>query len=173
VGQHGDGGHAGAGAGVRADRGERHATTDRATLANLGDSRLHAMADGLASVLLVIAPLSLFLWEIGHDRPLAEARTLAVNALVVGEIFYLLNSRRIDASVLSWDGLLGSRAVLASIGLILLLQLLFTYAPPVQTLMGTAAISAADWLIVTLAGTVLLLWVEAEKTRRRRWGQRA
>ncbi|CDI03295.1 ATPase, P-type (Transporting), HAD superfamily,subfamily IC [Candidatus Competibacter denitrificans Run_A_D11] len=128
---------------------------------------------GLATGLLVVAPLALFLWEIGHDRPLAEARTLAVNALVVGEIFYLLNSRRIDASVLSWDGLLGSRAVLVSIGLILLLQLLFTYAPPVQTLMGTAAISAADWLIVTLAGTVLLLWVEAEKTRRRRWGQRA
>jgi magnesium-transporting ATPase (P-type) len=99
---------------------------------------------------------------------------VAVNALVVGEIFYLFNSRfMFDASVLSRDGLLGSRAVLASIGLILLLQLLFTYAPPVQTLMGTAAISAADWLIVTLAGTVLLLWVEAEKTRRRRWGQRA
>lgn len=128
----------------------------------------------LAAALLVIAPLALFLWETLHDeRSLAEARTLAVNALVMGEIFYLFNSRRIFASVLSRDGLLGSRAVLISIGLMLLLQLFFTYAPPMQKLMDTTAISAVDWLIVILAGIGLLLIVEAEKAIRRQLDQRA
>ncbi len=118
---------------------------------------------GAVSVLLVIAPLGLFLWEAANGRPTDEARTLAVNALVMGEIFYLFNSRYIHASVLSWEGLLGSRPVLATIGLMLLLQLAFTYLPPMQQLMGTTAITAADWGIVTLAGLALLLLVELEK----------
>ena len=120
------------------------------------------------SALLVIAPLGLFLWEAANGRPTDEARTLAVNALVLGEIFYLFNSRYIHGSVLSRAGLLGSRPVLISIGLMLLLQLAFTYFPPLQHLMGTAPISVADWGIVTLAGVVLLLLVELEKTVWRR-----
>ena len=118
---------------------------------------------GAVSLLLVIAPLGLFLWEAANGRPTDEARTLAVNALVMGEIFYLFNSRYIHASVLSREGLLGSRPVLGSIGLMLLLQFAFTYLPPMQELMGTTAISAADWGIVTLAGLALLLLVELEK----------
>jgi magnesium-transporting ATPase (P-type) len=115
------------------------------------------------SVLLVIAPLGLFLWETAQGRPLAEARTLAVNALVMGEIFYLFNSRYIYSSVLSREGLLGSRPVLATIGLMLLLQLAFTYFPPLQRLLGTAPMSMSSWIIVTLAGMVVLLLVELEK----------
>ncbi len=118
---------------------------------------------GAVSVLLVIAPLGLFLWEAANGRPTDEARTLAVNALVMGEIFYLFNSRYIHASVLSREGLLGSHPVLATIGLMLLLQLAFTYLPPMQQVMGTTAISPADWGIVTLAGVAVLLLVELEK----------
>jgi len=118
---------------------------------------------GAVSVLLVIAPLGLFLWEAAQGRPHEEARTLAVNALVVSEIFYLFNSRYIHGSVLSRAGLLGSRPVLVSIGLMLLLQLAFTYFPPLQRLMGTEPIRVADWGIVTLAGVAVLLLVELEK----------
>lgn len=124
------------------------------------------------SVLLVIAPLALFQWEALQQRPLAEARTLAVNALVVSEIFYLFNSRYIHSSVLSPAGLLGSRPVLISIGLMLVLQLAFTYAPPLQRLMGTAPIGLADWGVVTLAGVAVLLLVELEKALWRKWRRR-
>ena len=124
---------------------------------------------GFVSVLLVVAPLGLFLWEVGQNRPLAEARTLAVNALVVAEIFYLFNSRYIFNPVLSRGGLLGSRPVLISIGLMLLLQLAFTYFPPLRHLMGTEPISPADWMTVTLAGVTVLLLVELEKAVWRRW----
>ncbi|MDG4596338.1 MAG: cation-transporting P-type ATPase [Candidatus Contendobacter sp.] len=115
------------------------------------------------SVLLVVTPLGLFLWEAAQGRSHEEARTLAVNALVVGEIFYLFNSRYIHGSVLSRAGLLGSRPVLISIGLMLLLQLAFTYFPPLQRLMGTEPIGVADWGIVLLAGVAVLLLVELEK----------
>lgn len=115
------------------------------------------------SMLLVVAPLGLFLWEAAQGRPHEEARTLAVNALVVSEIFYLFNSRYIHGSVLSRAGLLGSRPVLVSIVLMLLLQLAFTYFPPLQRLMGTEPIGVADWGIVILAGLAVLLLVELEK----------
>ena len=115
------------------------------------------------SVLLVIAPLGLFLWEVERHMPLEEARTMAVNALVVGEIFFLFNSRYIYSSSLSREGLLSSRPVLTTIGILLVLQLAFTYFPPMHRLLGTAPISARSWMIVTLAGVAVLLVVELEK----------
>ncbi|MFO1371681.1 MAG: cation-transporting P-type ATPase [Candidatus Competibacteraceae bacterium] len=115
------------------------------------------------SVLLVIAPLGLFLWQAVHGVAQDEARTVAVNALVMGEIFFLFNSRSITGSVLSWDGLLGSHSVLATIGILLVLQLAFTYFPPLQHLMSTTPMSAANWGIVTLAGLAMFLLVELEK----------
>lgn len=126
----------------------------------------------LMSVLLVIAPLVLFHRGIAQGMALEEARTVAVNALVIGEIFYLLNSRYLYDSVLSWQGLFGNRYVLITIGLMLLLQWIFTYFPPMEQLMGTAPISAGSWLIVVLAGIAVLLLVELEKAVWRRWRQR-
>ncbi|MCC8998458.1 MAG: cation-transporting P-type ATPase [Candidatus Contendobacter sp.] len=121
-----------------------------------------------ASILLVIAPLGLFRWEIAQGMALNEARTVAVNALVMGEIFYLFNSRYLYGSVLSRQGLFGNRYVLITIGLMLLLQLAFTYFPPMRRLMGTAPMSAGSWISVMLAGVAVLLLVELEKAVWRR-----
>ncbi|MDG4554955.1 MAG: cation-transporting P-type ATPase [Candidatus Competibacter sp.] len=122
----------------------------------------------LVSVLLVIAPLSLFLWQTAQGVSHEAARTVAVNALVMGEICYLFNSRFIFDSSLSRQGLLGSHAVLLTVGILLALQLAFTYFPPVQRLLGTAPIGAADWSIVILAGVAVFLLVELEKAVWRR-----
>ncbi|MGB5062601.1 MAG: HAD-IC family P-type ATPase, partial [Candidatus Competibacter sp.] len=122
----------------------------------------------LVSVLLVIAPLGLFLWQAAQGVSHEAARTVAVNALVMGEICYLFNSRFMFDTALSRDGLLGSRAVLLTVGILLVLQLAFTYFPPLQRLLGTAPIGAADWGLVTLAGLAVFLLVELEKTVWRR-----
>jgi len=125
---------------------------------------------GFVSVLLVIAPLGLFLWATGQGVSLEEARTIAVNALVVGEIFYLFNSRYLHQSSLSREGLLGSRPVLVTIAILLALQFAFTYWPPLQQLMGTASINAAHWGLFALAGLAAFLLVELEKAI---WRQRS
>ena len=124
---------------------------------------------GLVSVLLVIMPLGLFLWEIGQGVALAEARTAAVNALVVGEIGYLFNSRYLHQSSLSREGLLGSRPVLITSAILLILQLALTYWPPLQQVMGTAPIGVAHWGLFALAGFTVFLLVELEKAFWRRW----
>ncbi|MDQ5910809.1 MAG: hypothetical protein QG599_2906 [Pseudomonadota bacterium] len=124
---------------------------------------------GFVSVLLVIAPLGLFLWETSQGVTLEAARTMAVNALVMGEICYLFNSRYLYQSSLSREGLLGSRPVLITIAVLLVLQLAFTYWPPLQQLMGSAPITALHWAGLLLAGIAVFLLVEIEKGVWRRW----
>src|SRR5690606_20352120 len=69
----------------------------------------------MVSVLMMTAALGLFLWELHRGAGLETARTIAVSAVVVAEMFYLLNSRHIFASVLSREGLFGNPYVLAAI----------------------------------------------------------
>jgi magnesium-transporting ATPase (P-type) len=72
---------------------------------------------------------------------------------------------------------LGNRYLPMGIGAVVILQLLFTYAPPLQELFGTAAIPLRIWPWLILGGLVFFLVVEAEKwiirTRRRSMGRSA
>jgi magnesium-transporting ATPase (P-type) len=117
----------------------------------------------LVSLLMAGAGIGLFLWELDNGTGLDSARTMALNAVVMCEVFYLINSRRIFASVLSLDGLFGSRAVLLAIAACLLLQTLYTYAPPLQRLFHSTALDAAQWARVVLAGLALFVVAELEK----------
>ncbi|MBS3801101.1 MAG: HAD-IC family P-type ATPase, partial [Thioalkalivibrio sp.] len=125
------------------------------------------------SALLVGGTFGHFLWmeHQGVDHELA--RTVAINTLVMGQVFYLFNSRYIQTSSLNWQTLFGSRFALAAVGALVLLQGLFTYAPPVQFLFGTAAIGPEAWLRILAFGIFLFLAVEFEKAVLRRIFRRA
>jgi len=116
------------------------------------------------SNLLLAGTFGHYLWMMEVAAASEElARTAAINILVAGEIFYLFNSRYLREPVLDRDGLLGSRAVLLVIAVLVVLQLLFTYAGPFQFLFATEGLDAAAWLRILVFGIVLLLLVEAEK----------
>jgi potassium/sodium efflux P-type ATPase len=66
----------------------------------------------LVSLLLVGGSLGLFLWELERGASLEAARTATVNLVLMAELFYLFNCRRLTASVLTWDGLMGNRYAL-------------------------------------------------------------
>jgi magnesium-transporting ATPase (P-type) len=123
----------------------------------------------LVSVLMAGAGIGLFLWELQQGTGLDSARTMALNAVVMCEVFYLINSRRIFASVLSFKGLFGSRAVLLAIAACLLLQALYTYAPAMQRLFDSTALDAAQWARVVLAGLAVFVIAELEKWLIRHW----
>jgi magnesium-transporting ATPase (P-type) len=120
------------------------------------------------SVLLVIGAIGLFLLETGRGHSVEAARTSAVNALVMVQMFYLFNSRQLLASVLNRAGLLGNPVVWYAIGLLLILQILFTHAPFMHTLFGTAALDAQSWLLVVAVGAAIFSLVEVEKAVVRR-----
>jgi magnesium-transporting ATPase (P-type) len=120
------------------------------------------------SLLLAIGVMGLFLWEVGRGASLEEARTVSVNALVMGEIFYLFNSRYILASAFAREGLLGNHYALLAVAVLLAMQGLFTYWPPMQGLFGTAPLDLAAWWRVVSVGLMVFLLVEAEKALMRR-----
>jgi magnesium-transporting ATPase (P-type) len=91
------------------------------------------------------------------------ARAAAVNALVIGQVFYLLNSRyRLDSS-LSLKAHLGNKYLPLGIGAVVILQLLFTYAPPLQVLFETESLPVWIWPWLLLGGLGFFLVVELEK----------
>lgn len=132
-------------------------------------SRFMLWRIAFVSLLLTGGVLGLFLWEQAQGSPIEVCRTVAVNALVMGEIWYLFNCRYLLASALSYKGLMGNIYVLFAIVLLIMIQLLFTYNPLMQHLFGTAAIDAAAWYKIVALGVMLFLVVEIEKYWIRRY----
>jgi magnesium-transporting ATPase (P-type) len=118
---------------------------------------------GFVTVLLAATSFGMFLWEIVRGMELDFARTAAVNTLVMGQIVYLFNCRRLTDSVLSKEGLLGNPIALKGIALLVVLQLAMTHLPFKQALFGTDHLDAETWLRVVVAGAIVFLAVELEK----------
>ncbi|WP_019626380.1 cation-transporting P-type ATPase [Thioalkalivibrio sp. ALJT] len=91
------------------------------------------------------------------------ARTVAINTLVAGQAFYLLNLRLIHQPVLPGGELFRSRAMWLAIGVLVLLQLAFTYLPVMHALFGTTAIGLEDWGRILTFGLAVFVIVELEK----------
>ncbi len=115
------------------------------------------------SLLLLATTFGHFLWLQMQEIENAVARTAAINTLVVGQAFYLLNSRYLTRPALSREALTGNRAIWTAIAILAGLRLLFTYAPPLQYLFNTAALSPADWTRVFALGLLVFLVIEFEK----------
>jgi magnesium-transporting ATPase (P-type) len=127
---------------------------------------------GFVSVLLLAGTFGHFLWMEWLGADVSLARTAAINTLVRGELVYLFISRYILVPVFIRAGILGSRAVVIAMGVLITLQLLFTYAPPLQFLFGTTALGWSEWAIILAFGMVLFVLVELEKAWFRRREQR-
>ena len=115
------------------------------------------------SVLFVIGTFGAFFWAASRNLPLESARTLTVNTIVVMEIFYLFSIRYRHGASLSWGGLLGTPAVLTGVGTVVLLQLAFTYAPPLQALFDTRPLDPIDGAMAIGSGLLLFIVLELEK----------
>lgn len=117
----------------------------------------------MVSILMMAGALGLFLWELQAGTELAAARTMAVNAVVFAEMFYLINSRYIFASVTNKHGLFGNAYALIAIGVCLLLQIAFTHSAAMHAVFGSADLTAAQWIKVVAAGVFVFMIAEFEK----------
>src|SRR5262245_3282325 len=112
---------------------------------------------------LLAVTLWAFFWMKSHGASEQLARTVAVNAITIGQVFYLLNSRYLLDSSLSLKAHLDNPYLPVGIGAVVILQFLFTYAPPLQRLFDNEAIPLWVWPWLIMAGLVFFLVVEAEK----------
>ena len=104
-----------------------------------------------------------FFWMKSHGASDALARTTAVNAITIGQVFYLLNSRYLLDSSFSPTAHMGNKYLPLGIGAVVILQLLFTYAPPFQAMFGNEAIQLWVWPRLFAGGLLFFAVVEAEK----------
>ncbi len=117
----------------------------------------------MVSVLMMAGALGLFLWELNNGTSVETARTMAVNAVVMSEMFYLINSRHIFASVVNIEGLIGNRYVLLSIAACIPLQIAYTHLPIMQTIFNSADLSLLEWSKAVAAGLMVFCMAELEK----------
>jgi magnesium-transporting ATPase (P-type) len=112
---------------------------------------------------LLAVTLWAFFWMKSQGASDQVARTAAVNMITIGQVFYLLNSRYLLDNSVSFTAHLGNKYLPLGIGAVVVLQLLFTYAPPLQRLFDNEAIPLWVWPWLIVAGLVFFLVVEAEK----------
>ncbi len=121
----------------------------------------------LVGVLLLAGSFGLFELAQETGQSLEEARTIAANVLVFGEMLYLFNCRSLTLP--SWRVSLRTNHLLfGGVGLMLALQLMFTYMPGMNQLFGTAPISLDSWGWIIASAFAVHVVVEIEKAVRRR-----
>jgi magnesium-transporting ATPase (P-type) len=115
------------------------------------------------SLLFVAGAFGLFFSALERGLELETARTIAVNTIVVMQIFYLFNVRYAHGTSLTLRGALGTRAVLISIATVVVAQLAFTYAAPLQAVFGSQGVPFLDGLAIIGVGIAMMIIVELEK----------
>lgn len=115
----------------------------------------------------------MFLWELRSGTSVETARTMAVNAIVAAEMFYLLNNRFLLEPVLNRIGLFGNKIAFATVVACTALQLVFTYAPAMNAVFGSTPLGYVDWIKAAAVGAPVFGVVELEKFMVRRRKARA
>lgn len=122
------------------------------------------------STLLLLFTFGAFFWMSAYLKaPIELCRTVAVNALIIGQVFYLVNSRFLVDTSINLRVLAGNPWIPGSIAAIAVLQMAFTYLPFMQTIFGTAPLTLQMWGWLLLGGVVFFFVVELEKSFLRAW----
>lgn len=127
---------------------------------------------GFVSALFAVGIFGSWLWTTAQGLSEASARTMAVNTLVVLEIFYLLSVRVLARPLHSWRDLLATPPVRTAILVVIVLQIVFTYAPFMNAIFDTEALALSQWIRIVGAGAIFLVLLEVEKWIRLRWIRR-
>ncbi len=121
----------------------------------------------LVSLIILAGAFGLFEYELGRGASVAEARTVAVNVVIFVEIFYLFNARSLTKSPFQL-GFFSNPWAIGGAVLMVVLQMLYTYAPFMNTLFSSAPISLELWLDVLAVSLAAYLVIEIEKGLRRK-----
>lgn len=117
----------------------------------------------LVALLFLVALFGVFTYAIDRGYSLALAQTMAMNTLVVLEIFHLFFIRNIYGTSLTWAAVRGTKMVWTVVIAVTAAQFAVTYLPPLQAILGTEAVSLADGLLIVAIGAAFFALLEIEK----------
>ncbi len=121
-------------------------------------------------LLLTVGAFTLYDLVLQASENDALARTMAVNVLVAGQISYLFNCRRWQESSLELKYLFANPWAWVTAGLLIIMQLGFTYLPFAQQIFGTAALPGDYWTMIVGFAVLVFILVELEKLITRKLG---
>ncbi|MFW5663710.1 MAG: cation-transporting P-type ATPase [bacterium] len=125
-------------------------------------SKLFIWRIAFVSFLIGGITLAMFNYLQSLDVSQESARTVAVNTLVAGQLFYLFNCRAIKRPSLG-KGFFANKYAFIAVAALIILQALFVYVPFMNSFFGTEAIEAGYWLYPLAAGLLVFFVVELEK----------
>lgn len=108
----------------------------------------------IVGALLCAGALFFFELALQAGRTDAEARTIAVNIFILGELLYLFNCRSLRYSMFK-IGLFSNLLIWVGVGSMLLAQILYTYVPFMNVAFQSAPLTLEDWLISAVPGLVI------------------
>jgi magnesium-transporting ATPase (P-type) len=120
----------------------------------------------LVAFLFVVGVFGIYTYALERGYSIELARTLAMNTLVVMEIFHLLFIRNMYSISLTWESVRGTKAVWIAVGVVALGQLAITYVAPLQAVFETQWVGWRDGLLMILIGVALFVIIETEKQLR-------
>lgn len=118
------------------------------------------------SLLLLGGVFGMYAYAVEQAYSVELARTIALNTLVVMEIFHLFFIRNIYGTSLKWELIVGTKVVWATIVCVTAAQFAMTYLPPLQALFATEAVPFWDGVIIVVVGVVFFAIIEIEKRLR-------
>jgi cation-transporting ATPase F len=93
----------------------------------------------------------------------ALARTMAINSLIAGRIFYLLSISQLVPNIIAkLDGTLQETVDIPAIGLgivgAIILQVVFAHVPLINSIFETAPLSFENWMFCLAVGSPMIAW---------------
>ncbi len=117
----------------------------------------------LVALLFLAAVFGVFTYAVDRGYPLALAQTMAMNTLVVLEIFHLFFIRNLHGTSLTWAAARGTPVVWAVVVAITSVQFAVTYLPPLQAILGTSSVPLLDGVLIVCVGVAFFATIEIEK----------
>jgi magnesium-transporting ATPase (P-type) len=115
------------------------------------------------SLLFLCGVYGIYSHAIERGYSVELARTLALNTLVVMEIFHLFFIRNIYGTSLTWKAVRGTKVVWLVVIIITAAQFAITYLPPLQKILATESIPLLDGVSIFAIGVLLFIILEVEK----------
>ena len=115
------------------------------------------------AVLFVLIVFGIFAHAIDKGYSAALAQTMAMNTLVVLEVFHLFFIRNIHGTSFTLSAAKGTPVVWLVLAVIVGAQAAVTYLPPLQTLLGTVSVPPGDAALIIGVGAAFFAVIELEK----------
>jgi len=118
------------------------------------------------STLISMAVFGMYFYATDKGYPIPLARSIAMNTLVVFQIFYLFFIRNIYDTSLKWAAAKGTPIVWICVTSVTVAQLAVTYLPPFQIIFDTHAVPLFEGFLIIAIGIVFFALIETEKQMR-------